>query len=450
MEENMMNTTEMPVAETPMTDAQVDALFDAAPVQPEAGEVPAVEAPEEYTEPNAEPETAADDNGANSAAPDGNEAQAAEQSAEMPDEAGTAPRRTARGRRTRRAAQAMQNAAAENEEPINYMGDAYEVIRPADVVKEELKRMQAIIEHNAQVQRTQRGKLIVLTAEMTSVHQFRRNGNARQLEGIAVHGIELREKGLKGSIPLVFDGNDFTHYSNLHPQNNEEDFDLPASQLQYVSRMTGCKFQFIPLRIAKTENQAPFVVCSRSFAMELQQQRFFFGDEPLAAEGKPVYAYVLSANAHAVRVECMGVETSIPRAYLSARSIVMNAAEYVGAKPGMALEVAISRLDVDKENRIVDLRLSGVLREIQLGLAHSVKDIDPAARPRYHGSVYAISRNYYIIRLEENGIFALVPRSNGVINAESLQYNDSVSVEVTGKDEETNRVIGRCVLRARA
>lgn len=438
MEENMMNMadTTMPAsnASPEMTDEQVNALFDAAQREEQAS------APEATTEAPAEENSVAEEATEEPAQP--------EVSQEGNDDTVSPKNTTVRTRRTRRAARTEEPVVSD--EPINYMGNAYEVMRPADAVNEELKRTQAIIEHNAQVQRTKRGKLIVLTAEMTSVHQFRRNGNARQLEGIAVHGIELREKGLKGSIPLVFSGNDFTHYSNLHAQEGEADFDLAASQLQYVSRMTGCKFQYIPLRIEKTESGAPIVICSRSFAMELQQERFFFGDEPLAAEGKPVYAYVLSANPRSVRVECMGVETSIPRAYLSARTIVMNAAEFVGAKPGMALEVAISRLKVDKENRIVDLRLSGVLREIQLGLAHSVKDIDPTARPRFHGTVYAISRDYYIIRLEENGIFALVPRKDGVINAENLQYNDLVSVEVTGKDDETNRVIGRCVLRARA
>lgn len=387
--------------------------------------------------------------------------------AEMPEAEQSTPR-PRRRRRTDMDVLAAMEEGVEQQKPVDYFGGIYEIDHTAQLFEAELKRMQAIINNNARLQQLRnramqngdmrgatQGKMIILTAELTSVHsQFRnQEGGPRQLESVSIHGVELLGNGKKGSLTLVFAGNDFSFYADMRHEPNATT-DIPRAQRDHASRMTGCKFQFVPLKIEKNKNGTPFVLCSRAFAMEEQQKMFFFNNNAIAKLGMPAYAYILSAYRRGdILVECMGIETCIPSAYITSRTVITDSMKYAQEKRGKAIEVAVSKLVVDKEKHNLEVQFSGVLREIQLGLAHTVRDIDLASKPRFHGRVYAIGREYYIIRLEENGIFALVKHSNAIVNGvagEPLFYGDEVSVEVTGKDEATNRVIGGCILRARA
>ena len=124
-------------------------------------------------------------------------------------------------------------------------------------------------------------------------------------------------------------------------------------------------------------------VCPPSFAPCLRHgetaDKFFFGDTPLAKVGSHGPAYIMSVDNNGVRVEFMGIETRITRGQLTSRHLVTDATEYY--KPGMAIDVAIREHEVDKENRTIQIRLSGVMREVQLGLVKNVKSIDLSTKP---------------------------------------------------------------------
>ena len=207
------------------------------------------------------------------------------------------------------------------------------------------------------------------------------------------------------------------------------------------------KFQCVPVEISYPDPDEngnvglPSVICSRAFAMEKQQDRFFFGDEPLAKVGAHGPAYIMSADSNGVRVEFMGIETRITRGQLTSRHLVTDASE--SYKPGMAIDVAIRELEVDKENRTIKIRLSGVLREIQLGLVKNVRDIDLTTKPHEVAQVVVVTERHYIVRLLSWGIIGIIAKEN--VNPKvPLSVRDNVWMEITGVNEKYNRVIGNC------
>lgn len=109
----------------------------------------------------------------------------------------------------------------------------------------------------------------------------------------------------------------------------------------------------------------------------------------------------------------------------------------------MAIDVAIRELEVDKENRTIKIRLSGVLREIQLGLVKNVRDIDLTTKPHEVAQVVVVTERHYIVRLLSWGIIGIIAKEN--VNPKvPLSVRDNVWMEITGVNEKYNRVIGNC------
>lgn len=375
------------------------------------------------------------------------ESEATEDAAEV---AATTNMETAAAAATRRPRR-QRPARSEDDivsESANYMGDYYNVLQADVAYQKELDNIKAIIAHNTEVSRTGRGEYQYMVAMMTANDEVRENNNPNDLRAVRVYAVQVLPKGQGyGTLRLVFTGEDFTAYSNIVRDEDESDSDILRRQRRYTNHAPMSKFQCVPFEIVypKPDENGnvglPSVICSRAFAMEKQQEKFFFGDHPLAKVGSHGPAYIMSSDSNGVRVEFMGVETRITRGQLTARHLVTDASEIY--KPGMAIDVAIRELEVDKENRTIKLRLSGVLREIQLGLVKNVRDIDLSTKPHEVAQVVVVTERHYIVRLLSWGIIGIIAKEN--VNPKvPLSVRDNVWMEITGVNEKYNRVIGNC------
>lgn len=428
--------------------------------------------PAENAEPTAEPETAAETpvetteavaeasaevteaDAENAEAPaEATEEAAAEQEkaedAAAPEDEG-APAEPAAPTRQRRQRRPRQRPSQDDlvSESANYMGDYYHVVKADVAYKEELARIKAIIEHNREVSRTGEGEYQFMVAMMTANDEVRENNDPNNLRAVRVYAVQVLPNGRGfGTLRLVFTGEDFTAYSNIVRDEDESDSEILRRQRRYTNHAPMSKFQCVPVEISYPDPDEngnvglPSVICSRAFAMEKQQDKFFFGDEPLAKVGAHGPAYIMSADSNGVRVEFMGIETRITRGQLTSRHLVTDASE--SYKPGMAIDVAIRELEVDKENRTIKIRLSGVLREIQLGLVKNVRDIDLTTKPHEVAQVVVVTERHYIVRLLSWGIIGIIAKEN--VNPKvPLSVRDNVWMEITGVNEKYNRVIGNC------
>ena len=370
------------------------------------------------------------------------DAEQEEEAAPAEEAAAPAPQRRQRRPRQRMSQDEMVSESA------NYMGDYYHVVKADVAYKEELDRIKAIIAHNREVSRTGEGEYQFMVAMMTANDEVRENNDPNNLRAVRVYAVQVLPNGRGfGTLRLVFTGEDFTAYSNIVRDEDESDSEILRRQRRYTNHAPMSKFQCVPVEISYPDPDEngnvglPSVICSRAFAMEKQQDRFFFGDEPLAKVGAHGPAYIMSADSNGVRVEFMGIETRITRGQLTSRHLVTDASE--SYKPGMAIDVAIRELEVDKENRTIKIRLSGVLREIQLGLVKNVRDIDLTTKPHEAAQVVVVTERHYIVRLLSWGIIGIIAKEN--VNPKvPLSVRDNVWMEITGVNEKYNRVIGNC------
>lgn len=350
--------------------------------------------------------------------------------------------------RRRRRTRAQRNEADMVSESANYMGAYYDVQRADVAYQKELKGIQDIIDNNTRVSRTGVGEYQYMVAMMTANDEVREGNDPNNLRAVRVYAVQVLPNGAGyGTLRLMLDGDDFTAYSNIVRNEEDSDSDMLRRQRRYTNHAPMSKFQCVPIKIVYPEPDEngyvglPTVICSRAFAMEKQQDKFFFGDTPLAKVGSHGPAYIMSVDNNGVRVEFMGIETRITRGQLTSRHLVTDATEYY--KPGMAIDVAIRELEVDKENRTIQIRLSGVMREVQLGLVKNVKSIDLSTKPHELAEVVVVTQNHYIVRLISWGIIGIIAKDN-VRPKVPLAVRDHVFMEITDVNEKYNRVIGNC------
>lgn len=355
---------------------------------------------------------------------------------------------TTNGRRQRRQRSRAASGDDAISESANYMGGYYKVLQADVAHKEELQRIEDMIAHNKEVSRTGEGEYQFMVAMMTANDEVRENNDPNNLRAVRVYAVQVLPNGQGyGTLRLVFTGDDFTAYSNIVRDEDESESEILRRQRRYTNHAPMSKFQCVPVEVVYPAPDAngnvgmPSVICSRAFAMEKQQDKFFFGEHPLAKVGAHGPAYIMSSDSNGVRVEFMGVETRITRGQLTSRHLVTDASE--SYKPGMAIDVAIRELEVDNENRTIKLRLSGVLREIQLGLVKNVRDIDLSTKPHEVAQVVVVTERHYIVRLLSWGIIGIIAKEN--VNPKvPLSVRDNVWMEITGVNEKYNRVIGNC------
>ena len=360
------------------------------------------------------------------------------------------PADSADTRRTPSRSRPRRKAPEDASENLDYMGGYVKVSSPLEEYRQELSKIQSIINNNIRVAREGRGKPQFITAMMTADEEVRTVANdPNSVTAVNIFARQLLDDGKSlGVLNLQFDSNDFTAYSGLNYAEGEPENARLRRQRQYTSRAACSKFLCAPLKIVKSEKEGemPKVICSRAFAMEYVQNQYFFGPNPSAKEGGHGIAYIMASYPHGVRVEFGGIEVFIPRGQLTSRRMVTDASKMY--EKGTGIDVAITRLNVNVDendgSRTIDIRLSGVQREVDLGLVYNVKNIDLSHKPRHMAETIIVTDDFYVVRVVDLGVIGLIPHDNVLPAGSVLEVGSVVWMEITGVNEETNRVIGSC------
>ena len=322
----------------------------------------------------------------------------------------------------------------------------FSFVDPVAQRRKEIQDIEDIIEHNRKVALKGKGEYKFIVAMLTSSNETRTGDSHTSIESVTLYAVRvLPGNAAYGSLKLVFDGSDFTAYTTQARRDDEPISQNARRQRTYTNHAPMAKFQCVPIQLvyedSDTERLNPSVICSRSFAMEQLQERYFFGPHPQAKLGGNLIASIMSVNPNGVRVEAGGIETFIPRAELTARQFITDPSLFY--KPGMAIDVVIKSLEVNKETRTVHMELSGLMREIELGLVKSVKDFDLSKKPHEVAQVISVTNSFYVVRLLLWSVIGVI-RKEDVRGGDELAVGDNVFMEITGVNEATNRVIGLC------
>lgn len=264
-----------------------------------------------------------------------------------------------------------------------------------------------------------------------------------------VYGIEPSKDGKSvtvaakhGNLRVVFDAEDFFAYANM--KDIEKD-DLATRTQRYTrkgARMLNAIVSFIPLKISKDAAGVPFVIGGRALAMESLQNKFFFGDKASAELGARAKAVVLSAGPRYATVECLGVESVMGSGSLSAFEFLADVSEHY--RPGDGIMVMIDKLEVDKENRKVDVRFSHALLERMTADVPLVSE--NMKKSRYMATVLHETDKFFIVVLNGMKIRGIVPKDYAkTVPGDPITVGCHVAMLVNNIDEERNMVIGSCM-----
>ena len=244
----------------------------------------------------------------------------------------------------------------------------------------------------------------------------------------------------RDTIRIVISGDDFFHYSQLKDIEKASENEKFIRYRRKGTHMVDGVVSFIPLAMDFDEGGIPVVVASRKQAMERLQERHFFGRHPDAKVGVTAKASILSTGPRYVTVECLGVESVIGSGSLSAFSYIENVSDEYHAGDG--LMVAIEHLEVDKENRTIDIRFSHAL--VERGTAKVETVSERLLNSRYGAVVTGQNENFYFVIVKGMKFRGIVPK-NLYIGTEPLLNGNEVSFLVTGLNKEKNLLIGRCI-----
>lgn len=247
------------------------------------------------------------------------------------------------------------------------------------------------------------------------------------------------------TLRIMIPAKDFFALSAMKDMENLNEKETNTRYRRKAGRVFGAVVSFIPKAIAYNEDGVPFVVASREEAMRKLQEKYFFAPNASATVGSVAKASIISTGPRYVTVECLGVESVIGTGELSAFNYIENVADEYSI--GEGLSVAIERLNVDKENRTVDVSFSHALVERLTAKVETVSE--NMRRGRYKATIIAVLKDYYVAILHGPKIRALIPIDGGYLGSDTLYVRDTVVVMVTGINKEKNLVIGRCLKASR-
>jgi hypothetical protein len=208
------------------------------------------------------------------------------------------------------------------------------------------------------------------------------------------------------------------------------------------ARMLNAVVSFIPLKVSADAAGVPFVVGARALAMEKLQDKFFFGEKASAELGARAKAVVLSAGPRYVTVECLGVESVMGSGALSAFEFLSDVSAHY--RPGDGIMVMIDKLEVDKANRIVDVRFSHALLERMTADVPLVSE--NMKKSRYMATVLHETDKFFIVVLNGMKIRGIVPKDYAkTVPGDPITVGCHVAMLVNNIDEERNMVIGSCM-----
>lgn len=288
------------------------------------------------------------------------------------------------------------------------------------------------------------------TKQQEHLRQMKKAVRAKQVCYGRIYAIEeisdkflLRILVKKDSLKVIIPASDFFALSdfegNIESETEEERF---IRYRRRASHMLGAAISFIPLQIGENDDGVPFVVASRKAAMEKRQEEYFFAPNAPAEVGTIAKASIISTAPRYITVECLGVEATMGTGALSAFNYIEDASDVY--EPGEGIMVAIEKLNVDKENKKIDISFSHSALERESVLSERVND--NMIKGRYDGVVVGEIGNYYIVILTGPKIRGLIPMDH-YRGVDKLMRGDKVSVLVEDYNAKRNNIIGSCMRR---
>ena len=255
--------------------------------------------------------------------------------------------------------------------------------------------------------------------------------------------------GHRKSIRIIFMAEDFFKYSRMKDMDGVSPRDLQTFYRRKVRRMYDAYVTFIPVSLQREKipdengkgyRTITYVIGSRGMAMERQREKHFFGRNADVELGTRTTASVLSTGPDYVVAEAFGIECTIGAGELAAFEYIEDVSEKFA--PGMGIAVAVSSLEVDRENKTVDMRLSHSLLERLSTPREALESV-------YRGGTYSarvLSEHplYYEVLLIGYCVRGRISRSTGNMGGEMLRQGDRVTMKVHGHDFERGYVWGSC------
>lgn len=238
-----------------------------------------------------------------------------------------------------------------------------------------------------------------------------------------------------------FDANLFNNGSNGTDISEADEEERNLREFQMASKMIG---SFIPFVITAAESvvdpqtgERVFAVAgSRREALHMKKERYFFGPKPRVNTNCRVKARVMMPTSRGAMIEVLGHEVFFPVKEMSSCKWVDPLYEMT---PGKVLYVDISSLNVDRENKTIDMEVTGkTLDEKDAQVAFDSCQVGM----RYGGTVISVDAQYARINLDCH-VRAAVPITS--FNGMRLRYGERVSVGVRTKNESKRTVYGTCI-----
>ena len=244
----------------------------------------------------------------------------------------------------------------------------------------------------------------------------------------------------RDTLRIVIPAEDFFYHSDMKDIEKATDDERFIRYRRKASHMLEAAVSFLPKGIGYDEDGIPFVIASRKQAMDKLQELHFFGPRADVHVGSVAKASIVSTGPRYVTVECLGVESVIGTGGLSAFAYIEDASQEFHV--GEGLMVAVEKLDVDKENRTIDISLSHAL--IERSEAKVEMANEKMMNGRYIASVVAVLPKYYVVIIKGLKVRGLIPLEN-YNGVDPLLVGDDVVMLVTGINKERNMAIGRCI-----
>ena len=291
-------------------------------------------------------------------------------------------------------------------------------------------------------------------AEDETWRLIQRYKDNRQIIHSRLIGVERVEKnvymitsfrGMRIVIPYFeYFADDFVLPAAADPENDTE-----AAKLNRIARTAGyqlnCEIPFIIMGCSRERledssevvyGQLPYkytIVASRRRALNAYKNHYFLQKSgPLVKRGSVVKPRVISVSEGTVRVECLGVDTSIYAFDLSGKEFVDDCRNFV--HPGDTLVARVSKLYINEEED----EKGNIVRTPHLSVSPRLFDIGATGRNLnemrvnglYLGTVRSQNKSngVYTVILD-NQVIAAVARDS-VIGGRPLFIGDRVSIRV--------------------
>ncbi|MCC8164209.1 MAG: hypothetical protein LIO86_13850 [Lachnospiraceae bacterium] len=205
-------------------------------------------------------------------------------------------------------------------------------------------------------------------------------------------------------------------------------------QLQMIQKMLGAHMRVIITNAASVyaDGEKTYsVAASRVMAADVMKNYYFFGrrsQRHMPKVGDTVKARILLVSESSVRVEACGIESRVPYALLTGRRHLSSRNVLEHFSKDQAVWMSVVNMEVDKENRTVDWRLSHRAVEDEI---YKPELSESMIGRRFLGEIVGINDEYYTAYCLAENLPCSIPIRR-CMNESRLNYGDQVALEVYG------------------